>query len=97
MELFAIEPHDPSATANNLTEEIFTQPPIKEEISLSDWLARYTSFNFIINRYNIMSVTAYLEPRLPKREFPLPWQGGIEGPLFDKYRKQWRKDHGFDR
>ena len=95
MELFAIEPHNPSAPVHNLTEEMVTEPPIKKEISLSDWLARYTSFNFIIDKYNIMRVTA-IEPHLPNRPFPLPWQGGIEGPLFDKYRKQWRKDHGYD-
>jgi actin-like ATPase involved in cell morphogenesis len=94
IELFAIEPQNPNVPVHNLTNEIVTIPPIKE-ILLSDFLSRYTSFIFKIDKYNFMRVMA-IAPRSPNRPFPLPWQGGIEGPLFDKYRKQWRKDNGYD-
>ena len=40
-----------------------------------------------------MWVTATtLRPQL-RRNFNLPWQGGIETTLFDKYRKGWRANH----
>ena len=50
-------------------------------------------FDVFIDKYNIMRVTAKYLHGPPNRPFRLPWQGGIETALFNKYRKQWRKNH----
>jgi hypothetical protein len=92
IQILAIDPNNPNEAIFDLTNELFSSTD--DEIDLSKFLSRGTNFNFKINEYNIMTVIATL-PKNPRRPFPLPWQGGIESATFKKYRKEWRRRHGY--
>jgi len=37
----------------------------------------------------------YPQTHAPRRPFQLPWQGGIETVLFEKYRREWRRQQSY--
>lgn len=93
LELLAVDPNNPQSPVHNLTDELVSTAETGETL-LSDFLDHYTRFRFTVDKYNRLIVTA-VGRGYPHRPFPLPWQGGIEGPLFEKYRKEWRRQHGY--
>ena len=92
IQVLAIDPNNPNESVFDLTDELFSSAD--DEMDLSEFLSRGTSFSFKIDSYNIMRVVATL-PKKPMRPFQLPWQGGIETASFEKYRAEWRRKHGF--
>jgi len=92
IKILAIDPNNPNEHVFDLTDELFSSAD--DEIDLSDFLSRGNSFNFEIDKYNIMRVIATL-PNYPTRPFPLPWQAGIETASFEKHRAAWRRKHGY--
>ena len=92
IQVLAIDPNNPNESVFDLTDELFSSAD--DEMDLSEFLSRGTSFSFKIDSYNIMRVVATL-PKKPMRPFQLPWQGGIETASFEKYRAAWRRKHGY--
>lgn len=90
----AVNPDDPEHPIHRLTDELASTPET-QEILLSEFLKKSNSFRIKIDQYNIMRVTTLGLPRQMNRPFPLPWQGGIETALFEKYRRDWRRRHRY--
>lgn len=79
--------------AFDLTDELYSDTV--DEIPLTDFLERARHFHVKIDKYNFMRITASL-PKRDNRPYRLPWQGGIESALFDKYRDKWRRKMGYN-
>lgn len=92
--LLAIHPSTGSQ-AYNLGEELFSTPDNPHSVLLQDFIDRSRSISVQINKNNIMSVELRAVRGFPVRRFNLPWQGGIEADIFEKYRKEWRRQHGY--
>ena len=90
----AVNPDDPENPVHRLTDELFSTSET-QETPLSEFLKQSNSFHIKIDKYNIMRVTTLGLPRQMNRPFPLLWQGGIETALFEKYRREWRRKHGY--
>lgn len=90
----AVNPNEPGKIVHRLTDELVSTRETRETL-LSEFLKKSSSFRIMIDKYNIMRVTTLGLPRPKNRPFPLPWQGGIELSLFEKYRREWRKRHGY--
>jgi molecular chaperone DnaK (HSP70) len=88
--IIACDPNDPDKPVHDLTTELISDT---DEIELDKFVNRSNYYEVKINKFNIMRVEATALPSHPFRPFPLPWQGGIENTLFDKYREQWRTSH----
>lgn len=88
IKIIACDPNDPDKSIHDLTAELISDTD--DEIKLDEFVNRSNYFDVFIDKYNIMRVTAKYLPGPPIRPFRLPWQGGIETTLFNKYRKQWR-------
>ena len=93
IKIIACDPNDPDKPAHDLTAELISDTD--DEIELDEFVNRSKYFDVSIDKYNIMRVKATTLHGPPIRSFRLPWQGGIETALFDKYRKQWRASHGY--
>jgi len=91
IKIIACDSNDPDNPVHDLTAELISDTA--DEIGLDEFLKKSEYFNVLINKNNIMWVTARHGNQ--RRNFNLPWQGGIETTLFDKYRKQWRASHGY--
>ena len=91
VEIVALDPNNPEKIIDYLTDI----PCIESagQISLKKFLENSRAFSFTINKNNIMWVVS---PNRHRRSFSLPWQGGIESALFEKYRAEWRREHGYD-
>ena len=94
VQIFAVDPNAPEAPVHNLTDELVAIDDPRETV-LSELLKIPGIFDFLIDKYNIMRVSKG-PPHKRMRSFPLPWQGGIETALFEKYRKEWRRKHGLN-
>ena len=88
IKIIACDPNDPDKPVHDLTAELISDTG--DEIKLDEFVNRSNYFDVFINKNNIMWVTATTLHSQPRHNFNLPWQGGIETTLFDKYRKQWR-------
>jgi hypothetical protein len=93
IKIIACDPNNPDKPVHDLTAELISDTD--DEIELNEFVNRSKYFDVSIDKYNIMRVRATALHGPPIRPFRLPWQGGIETTLFDKYRKQWRADHGY--
>ena len=91
--ILAAEPGSPKNPVYDLTEELVSTPETQEML-LSEFITKSGSFHIEIDRFNIMRVSTADSVRRKIRPFPLPWQGGIEPSLFEKYRRAWRLQHG---
>lgn len=94
IEIIAFDPNNPATPIYNLTDGLVSNVETGETL-LSRFLQKFNSFNIKIDKYNIMRVATVGLPRQMVRPFQLPWQGGIETALFDKYRREWRRKHGY--
>jgi actin-like ATPase involved in cell morphogenesis len=94
IEIIAFDPNNPATPIYNLTDGLVSAVETGETL-LSRFLQKSNSFNIKIDKYNIMRVATVGLPRQMVRPFQLPWQGGIETALFDKYRREWRRKHGY--
>jgi actin-like ATPase involved in cell morphogenesis len=94
IKLMAVNPSSPETPVHDLTDELSACE--EDRMPLNEFLKPSNSFDFRINENNIMWVTvAYPKSHAPRRSFQLPWQGSIETALFEKYRIEWRKQHGY--
>jgi len=93
IKIIACDPNDPNKPIHDLTAELISDTD--DEIELVEFVNRSNHFDVFIDKYNIMRVIAMTLHGPPTRPFRLPWQGGIETTLFDKYKKQWRASHGY--
>jgi len=84
IKLLAIDPGDKSKPVYDLMEELVSN---EDKKILKDFFLKSPYWECIINKTNILWVTGVKGYR---RSFNLPWQGGIEPSLFEKYRKQRR-------
>lgn len=96
MRILACDPNNNSEPIHDLTAELESTEETKK-MPLWQLMKQSILFTVKISEFNIMWVTAGVPEELksPKRPFPLPWQGGIEMPLFDKYKREWRRQHGY--
>ena len=90
VQIVAFDPGNPETSIYNLTGELISRE--HDEKLLSEFIKSSNTFLFRINEHNIMWVTGQEKQR---RSFALPWQGGIETALFEKYRREWRRKHGY--
>ena len=88
IKIIACDPNDPDKPVHDLTAELISDTD--HEIELDEFVNRSNYFDVLIDKYNFIRVTATYLRGPPYRPFRLPWQGGIETTLFDKYRKHWR-------
>lgn len=89
IKLLAIDPRN-NSPVYDLIEELVSQ---NDEKNIKDFLLKSPYWECIINKNNILWITGVKELR---RSFNLPWQSGIEPSLFEKYRKQWRHESGYN-
>jgi len=90
VQIIAADHNAPEVPVHNLTDELFANDA--KETALSELLRNPGNFEFLIDKYNFMRVSKH-PPHKKIRSFPLPWQGGIETALFERYRKEWRRKH----
>ena len=93
IKIVACDPNNPDELIHDLTAELTSDTA--DEIELDEFVNISNFFDVFIDKYNIMRITATTLHGPPTRPFRLPWQGGIETTLFDKYRKKWRSSHGY--
>lgn len=91
IEILAKEPNNKNV-AINLSDELFS---IGDEIPLYKFLQDVPSCTIKINEQNIMRIGYKRNGKQITRGFNLPWQGGIEEAVFQKYRTEWRRKHGY--
>ena len=93
IEIIAFDPNNPATPIYNLTNMLVSTIETGETL-LSKFLQKSNSFNIKIDKYNIMRVATVGLQHQMVRPFQLPWQGGVETALFEKYRRKWRREHG---
>jgi len=94
IKLVAVNPANPKTPVHDLTDELVSTPETGE-MPLYEFLKLSNYFRFGINENNIMWVTVKYQTHAPRRPFQLPWQGSVETALFEKFKKEWRKTHGY--
>lgn len=93
IQMFAVDSLNKSnRIVHDLTKDLESSED--DRMPLAKFLTQANHFEVRINKNNIMRVIA-TSPGYPIRPFQLPWQGGIESALFEKYRRKWRKQKGY--
>lgn len=89
--LIAVDPNDPDKAVFDLND-LYS---LNDQKEFSAFIKPHGSLKITIDKYNIMRVTAIDAAKPYNRPFELPWQGGIETAMFEKYRRKWRREHGY--
>ena len=95
IQILAVDTNDHDRVVSDLTDELVSTKDTGE-VLLWDLISDRSYFEIKIDKYNIMRVSAFSAAGERGRPFNLPWQGGIEAPGFEKFRRQWRRAHGYD-